>query len=148
MGSLLRILRTWPLLGLLALAAVNVPAQAGSRNGAQADPFSGEKWHAVEGSWPGTIEFDAKTRKVVLTPLGAATIMANYDYTAERNGGRVAGRLTMTATNGAVSKAAYRIDGKRLTLQFDDHVEHYRRFTLAEEKAAQQRVKEFNRRLQ
>lgn len=117
-----------------------------------ADPFAGDTWHAVKGSWPGTINFDGKSRKVVLQPLGAPTIQATYSYTLKpANSAKPArgaplvkeGTLTMTNTAGQVSSSEFRIEGKELTLKFPGGMqeEHYQRFTKAEEEAEKRRLK-------
>lgn len=137
----------------LIFAASTVPAHAAEQARAQ-DPFANGTWHAVKGSWPGTLNFDTKTRKVVLQPMGSSAIHATYAYTVKspasqhRNPPRVAARegvLTMTNTLGQVSQADYRIEqDKQLTLSFKSsagaQVEHYLRMSPAEEEAEKQRI--------
>lgn len=120
------------------------------------DPFAGDTWHAVEGSWPGTIQFDAKTHKVVLQPMGSAAIHATYAYTITspaknkpRKNAVTEGVLTMTNTAGQVSRSDYRLDGRQLLLVFKDMpgapVERYTRMTKAEEEAEKQRIQKLLR---
>lgn len=121
------------------------------------DPFAGDVWHAVEGSWPGTIQFDAKTHKVVLQPMGSAAIHATYAYAANpvskvRKDAASApkeGTLTMTNTAGQVSQSDYRLDGRDLTLTFREGlnlaVEHYKRMTKTEEDAEKLRIQKLLR---
>ena len=126
---------------LTALVTLNAVAQTGV-----ADPFAGHHWFAVESSWPGTIQFDGQTRKVLLEPMGSGAIRASYHFTVKStvNGKGVpefSGDLVMTANEGQVSKAAYRIVGKRLDLEFAGRVEHYKSMTRDEEKAERLRIK-------
>ncbi|GBG14504.1 uncharacterized protein NMK_2103 [Novimethylophilus kurashikiensis] len=115
---------------------------------ADTDPLAGDAWHAVKGSWPGTIKFDGKSKKVLLEPYGSEAINASYSYTlapadsfAAKSGNK-AGTLVMTNTLGQVSKAEFRIEGKELTLSFPSgfQAEHYKRMTKAEEDAEIHRI--------
>lgn len=106
------------------------------------DPFEGQVWHAIEQSWPGTLKFDSKSRKVELQPLGSTPISATYRYTkkTETIGGRPAltGTLEMKSSQGEVSKATYRMEGRRLTLIYPGgniRDETYLRMTPTEEAA-------------
>lgn len=118
-----------------------------------ADPFAGDTWHAVKGSWPGTIEFDGKTKKVVLSPVGSDVIQATYSYTVKPTNSAavksrvkakkfVAGTLKMRNTLGQVSLSEFTIEGKELTLRMQGgmQIEHYLRMTKAEEKAELLRI--------
>lgn len=139
--------------------ALNAPVWAAERSGGVKDLFADGTWHAAAGSWPGTIRFDAKTHKVVLQPVGSATIEATYAYTVinskatgagprkHKGPGLVEGVLTMTASNSQVSRADYTIEaGRNLTLTFRNgaaaQVERYTRMTADEEAAELKRIQQ------
>ncbi len=113
------------------------------------DPFDGMVWHAIEGSWPGTIKFDGKKKKVELQPLGGNPIQAAYVYTTkvESSGNRkvLNGTLTMTSEKGEVSKATYRMQGRHMVLSYpglaNTRDENYLRMTPDEEAAEILRIK-------
>lgn len=121
----------------------------------QADPFAGDTWHAMEGSWPGSIKFDGKEKKVVLEPLGSEPIHASYAYTlkpvpnAKRSDKKavsavVEGKLTMTTADGQVSQSDFQMENaKILTLTFaaGQKPERYQRMTKAEEQAEIEKIK-------
>lgn len=131
----------------LVLAAMLI-MPAGQAAAEEKDPFAGDVWHAVKGSWPGTIEFDAKSKKVVLSPYGSEVINATYSYTlkpTDSQAGKprvmamkvITGKLKMKNTLGQVSLSDFRIEGKELTLSMQGgmQVEHYKRMSRAEEEA-------------
>ena len=134
-------------------AAPKSASQAGVKKSEQpvkvaaADLFANDTWHAVSPSWPGTLKFDGKTHKVVLTPYGADVIQAEYSYTVKpaAPGATVReGTLHMTNTAGQVSDSQFRIEnGKSLQLTFQGDVrpESYVRMTPAEESAEMARIR-------
>ncbi|MEX3983625.1 hypothetical protein AB4Y45_32105 [Paraburkholderia sp. EG287A] len=112
------------------------------------DLFANDTWHAVSPSWPGTLKFDGKTHKVVLSPYGADVIQATYSYTVNPPGPGATtvreGTLHMTNTAGQVSDSKFRIEnGKELKLTFQGDVrpESYVRMTPAEESAEMGRIR-------
>lgn len=118
--------------------------------GPQKDPFAGDTWHAVTPSWPGTLVFDAKAKKVVLSPLGAAPMEATYSYTikpataAGKSQDAVEGTLRMTNKEGQVSDSTFTIkNGKDLSLQFAgvQNQEKYVRMNAKEQAAEQERLR-------
>lgn len=134
------------LLAAAALTALASPAFAAGKAGA--DPFAGDIWHAVTPSWPGTIAFDGKAHTVVLAPLGAQPIRANYSYTlkpAASGSKSLDGELRMTNTQGQTSNSTFHLEnGKKLTLTFPGGVqsENYVRMTPAEEAAESRRLQQ------
>lgn len=118
--------------------------------GPQKDPLAGDSWHAVTPSWPGTLVFDAKTKKVVLAPVGAEPMEATYSYTikpatgAGKNQAIVEGTLRMTNKEGQVSDSTFSIkNSKDLTLQFAgvQNQEKYVRLSAKEQAAEQERLR-------
>lgn len=137
---------------LLAAVAVMVGAATmgtASAAGPQKDPFAGDTWHAVTPSWPGTLVFDTKAKKVVLSPLGAAPMEATYSYTikptpAGKSQDQVEGTLRMTNKEGQVSDSTFMIkNGKDLSLQFAgvQNQEKYVRMNAKEQAAEQERLR-------
>jgi uncharacterized protein YxeA len=110
----------------------------------QKDPFAGDTWHAVDGTWPGTIVFVADKSAVTLTPVGATPMQATYAYTVKPSstGQVVDGTLRMTNAAKQVSESAFHIEGKKLTLMYADgqRPEQYVRMTPQEEQAETARL--------
>lgn len=107
------------------------------------DPFAGDTWHAVEGTWPGTLVFVADKNAVTLSPVGATPMKATYSYTVKPSStGVVEGTLRMTNTAKQVSDSTFRIEGKKLTLMYADgqRPEQYVRMTAQEEEAEKARL--------
>lgn len=142
-----------------AMVAVSVALGDSSSHAATksqaSDIFDGDVWHAVNGSWPGSITFDGKSKKVVLAPMGSAPITATYAYTVipaqaagpKRKSVKRAvqlGTLTMTNEKGQVSKADFKLENSKiLTLNFTGvSAEHYLRMNPAEEQAEIKRIKQ------
>lgn len=120
---------------------------SGAALAADVDPFAKDTWHAVDQTWPGTIKFDTKSRKVVLEPVGAPAINATYSYTVKRPfgvGNKVAtGTLKMTNTQGQVSESEFKLeDNKYLTLTYKGGPtpERYVCMSKAEEEAERARL--------
>jgi hypothetical protein len=113
---------------------------------AKKDPLAGDIWHAVNGTWPGTIVFDASKKAVTLTPVGAAAMAATYTYTVKPSSTAtvVEGTLRMTNTAKQVSNSTFRIEGKELTLTYPGgpRPEHYVRMTPKEEAAEKARLQQ------
>lgn len=110
------------------------------------DPFIGGVWHAISPSWPGSLKFDAKAKKVVLSPYGGKEIQAQYSYTVEpqKPGQPLSGKLLMTTSEGQRSESAFSIsNGKSLSLTFQagQMPEMYQLLTPQEEKAEGERLK-------
>lgn len=135
-----------------AIAFIAGAAAMGTANaaGPQKDPLAGDSWHAVTPSWPGTLVFDAKTKKVVLAPVGAEPMEATYSYTikpatgAGKNQAIVEGTLRMTNKEGQVSDSTFSIkNSKDLTLQFAgvQNQEKYVRLSAKEQAAEQERLR-------
>lgn len=130
-------------LGALLLGAAFLsPAMAAAPKKA-ADPFSGDVWHAQSPSWPGTMVFDGATKKVTLTPVGAAQLEVGYTYTINSVSAKgantdISGKLSMKSKDGQVSDSNFVISGKTLKMQFSNtqREEHYVRMTTAEQEAA------------
>lgn len=88
------------------------------------DPFDLHSWHATGSTWPGSIEFDAKTKSVVLRPVGAQEIKATYSFEIKHASSvnlaaakTIKGELSMVNENGQKSDSEFQIqDGKYLTL--------------------------------
>lgn len=126
------VLLTW-IFAPLALAA------------APKDPFAGDTWHATDGSWPGTIRFDRKTKTVTLQPMGSQSFTAEYTFSvpsrAKGTSSKVIeGILAMKSAQGDTSQATFRINNDapypKLTLTFvNGRAEHYQRMTPAQEAA-------------
>lgn len=114
-------------------------APAVTNSASQKDPFAGDTWHAMQGTWPGTIVFESGTKEVTLSPVGAAPMKATYTYTVKPSSSDkvIEGTLRMTNTNKQVSNSTFHIEGKNLTLVYegDAHPEHYVRMTPKEEEA-------------
>jgi hypothetical protein len=107
------------------------------------DPFAGDTWHAVDGTWPGTLVFVTDHNAVTLAPVGATPMKATYTYTVKPSStGVVEGTLRMTNTAKQVSESAFRIEGKKLTLMYADgqRPEQYVRMTAQEEEAEKARL--------
>lgn len=111
---------------------------------AKTDPLAGDTWHASAPSWPGTIRFDGKAKKVALEPLGSNVIEAEYTVSnVKTEGTTVTGNLRMVNTAGAVSESTFKIErAKTLTLAFagGQTVETYVRMTPAEAEAEKARL--------
>lgn len=111
---------------------------------AKSDPLAGDTWHASAPSWPGTIRFDGKAKKVVLEPLGSNVIEAEYTVSnVKTEGTTVTGNLRMVNTAGAVSESTFKIErAKTLILAFagGQTVETYVRMTPAEAEAEKARL--------
>lgn len=110
-----------------------------------ADPFVGGVWHAVEGTWPGTLKFDGSKKEVVLTPVGAPEIHATYkvDMAKPSRAKVQTGTLLMTNTLGQKSQSTFKVsEKKRLELTFSggQRPETYIRMTPAEEARERQRI--------
>lgn len=134
------------LLAVTVCAVALAPSQA---EAAAPDPFTGDVWHAMSPTWPGTVTFDGKTKKVTLSPLAAPAIVASYAYTLEQKAPSkdakqvVRGTLTMTSTKGEVSKSNFRIEDRRnLVLEFKEgqRSEQYVRMSPKEETAERARI--------
>jgi hypothetical protein len=107
------------------------------------DPFAGDTWHAVDGTWPGTLVFVGDKKAVTLSPVGATPMQATYTYTVKPSStGVVEGKLRMTNAAKQVSDSAFRIEGKKLTLMYADgqRPEQYVRMTAQEEEAEKARL--------
>lgn len=137
---------------LATMAIIAGAAALGTAHAAspQKDPFAGDSWHAVTPSWPGTLVFDAKTKKVVLSPVGAAPMEATYSYTikpatsAGKSQSQVEGTLKMTNKEGQVSESTFTIkNSKDLTLQFAgvQNQEKYVRMNAKEQAEEQERLR-------
>lgn len=111
------------------------------------DPLAGDTWHAdtPNGTWPGTLVFDAAKKKVALTPVGAPPMEASYSYTVKPSATAsvIEGTLRMTNTAKQVSNSTFRIQGKVLTLMYANgqRPETYVRMTPKEEAAEMARLK-------
>lgn len=128
---------------MLVLSSVVAPSSAlaaplkGSSK--QKDVFAGDVWHAVKGSWPGTMTFDGVTKKVKLAPVGAAEMEASYTYTIDTKG---AGELRMTLSDGRKSAVKFVLAGKELTFEVPGgKSEHYLQMSKEEEVRAVERLK-------
>lgn len=140
------------LVAVLAVGAVmSAPARAESApkkaQGAafmRADPLAGDTWHAVGGTWPGTIVFNSGTKKVVLTPVGANAIEAEYSLSAlSTKANTKSGRLMMKNAAGQVVEATFTLSGpKNLNLRFaaGQRDETYVRMNAEEEAAEKARL--------
>lgn len=110
----------------------------------QADPLAGDTWHALNGTWPGTIVFDHAKKTVTLAPVGATPMQATYTYTVKpsTNENIVEGTLRMTNSANQVSDSTFRIEGKALTLAFasGQRPEQYVRMSPKEEAAEKARL--------
>ncbi|HDR9103366.1 hypothetical protein P5X00_37060 [Paraburkholderia sp. A2RO-4L] len=126
-----------PAVAASAVKIANTPAA--THPSSQKDPFAGDTWHAMQGTWPGTIVFESGTNEVTLSPVGAAPMKATYTYTVKPSSSDkvVEGTLRMTNTAKQVSNSTFHIEGKNLTLVYegDAHPEHYVRMTPKEEEA-------------
>lgn len=132
-------------LTLALLAGINTAAHAEVGR----DPFAGGTWHAVKGSWPGTMVFDAKTKSMVLEPVGSAQMKGTYTYKlvkqAKPTKGVVDGTLVMTLATGQSSEAMFHIEkGTQLELIYatDGQSEHYQLMTAKEEAAATKKLED------
>lgn len=114
------------------------------------DPFAGDTWHAAQGSWPGTLRFDGKSKTVALLPLGGQAIKANYKFTitprAKGPARAIEGHLTLTTKQGETSQAKFQIDKQgrfpALTLTYPHGgIEHYEQMTPAQEAAETARLR-------
>lgn len=106
--------------GSIAQAA-DAPAKKTAVASVKADPLKGDVWHAINGTWPGTLVFDGKTKKVVLTPVGAQAIQATYEVTKlEKKGAETNGALNMTSADGKqIVTATFTLkDNKNMSLRF------------------------------
>jgi hypothetical protein len=131
--------------GSSVYAADPVPAKKSVSAKSQVDPLPGDIWHAINGTWPGTIVFDAKTKKVVLTPVGAQAIEAKYELTKlERKGIEQHGALKMVSLDGKqVVTATFVLKGRKdLSLRYasGQRDETYVRMSPAEETAERARL--------
>ena len=101
------------------------------------DPLSGDVWHAVLPSWPGTMQFDEKSKMVTLRPMGSDSMTAAYTQTIKRVGTTDSGEVVMTLPGGQVSKANVIVEGKKLSFEFKagQRKEIYIRMSKAEEAA-------------
>ena len=121
---------------------------AKSPNFSAKDPFSADKWHAASPSWPGTLVFDSKTKKVTLNPMGAKPIEANYAYTVKSNPVSAKKEIfgDMTFSSGEQKSAmTFKIkEGKDLVLTFSQgqREEVYRRMSKEEVSAYEAKLKE------
>lgn len=145
-----------PLLALavvssVGLAGVAMPAAAQAPEKAQkpavaakVDPLASETWHASAPSWPGTLKFDGKSKKVLLEPVGATPIEASYVVSDVKTLGKtVTGQLRMVDTSGRVSESSFTIaNGKTLSISFagGQSQETYVRMTAAEAEAEKARL--------
>ena len=134
-------------LGTAALAASSIAAETQPKVVAsveQKDPLTGDTWHAVDSTWPGTLVFDAENKTVALTPVGATPMEASYTYTVKPSTSKdvVEGTLRMTNTAGQVSDATFRVDGKKLTLSYaaGQRPEQFVRMSPKEEEAEMARL--------
>lgn len=128
--------------------SINTPKVSKAAKAETMDVFSGLNWHAVKGSWPGVITFDAKTKEVSLQPIGGDPMTASYEVSldpAKKGSNKITGTLTMREkTRGMVSRATFTLEKKRhLTLAYETApvTEYYEGLTLAEEKAAMDRLR-------
>lgn len=129
-----------------AEAPVKKAATATVAKSVKADPLQGDTWHAVNGTWPGTLVFDGKAKRVDLTPVGAQAIRATYEITKlDKKGAESKGSLRMVSADGKqVVTAAFTLTGtKQLTLRYSEgqRDEQYERMTAAEEEAEKARFK-------
>lgn len=110
----------------------------------KADPLAGDVWHAMGGTWPGTMVFNGSTKKVVLTPVGAEPLHASYVVSNVVVKGKGAtGSLRMTNAAGQVVEASFSLtDAKNMNLRFaaGQRDETYVRMTPAEEEAEKARL--------
>jgi len=133
---------------MVAGSAVAAPAAPTKVNTAakvgQADPLAGDTWHAVDGTWPGTLVFDAAKKSVTLSPVGATPMQASYTYTVKPSmvSKAVDGTLRMTNSAQQVSQSTFHIEGTKLTLSFANgqRPEVYVRMTPKEEEAEKARL--------
>lgn len=130
-----------------AAQAADAPKVAATKQAvakSSADPLSGDVWHAMGGTWPGTIVFNATTKKVVLTPVGADAIEASYVLSnLVVKGKATTGNLRMTNAVGQVVEATFKLsDAKNMNLRFaaGQRDETYVRLTPAEEEAEKARL--------
>lgn len=126
-------------------SATHVAVAAKATAVSQKDPFAGDTWHAVEGTWPGTFVFVGDKHEVTLSPVGAAPMKATYTYTVKPSAkDTVEGtlRMTNTANPSQVSESTFRIEGKTMNLMYADgqRPEQYVRMTTQEEEAEKARL--------
>lgn len=113
------------------------------------DPFSlVGTWHAVDGTWPGTVKFDSKFKRATLAPMGAPVMDVKYAAKLSKktkdSGTNVQGTLVLTNAEGQAVQANFKIkDKKNLFLTFKDgqREEKYVHMTPAEEEAETQKIK-------
>ncbi|KVP16926.1 hypothetical protein WJ84_01240 [Burkholderia ubonensis] len=142
--AIVSVVSTSALAAPAASKAASTPASAVTKV-AQKDPLAGDIWHAVNGTWPGTIVFDGAKKNVTLTPVGATPMQATYTYTVKPSStdNVVEGTLRMTNSAKQVSESTFRIAGnKELTLTFagGPRPEQYVRMTPQEEEAEKARL--------
>lgn len=138
-----------PLPGLVIAALIAVAAGTGTVHAqaesakmkqtvAAADPLAGDTWHAMAPSWPGTIRFDGKAKKMVLEPLGSNVIEGSYTVSeVAKKGETTTGKLRMVNSAGSVSESTFTLSGKDLKLAFagGQQTETYKRLSAAEAEA-------------
>lgn len=99
------------------------------------DPFAaGGVWCATGQGWPGTMEFDGRTGKMVLTPFRSVVLKGRYSFTVKQGSKPLSGTLDMTLDSGQESHADFEIDGKGLKLVYpaQNTAETYRSVPAAE----------------
>jgi len=115
------------------------------------DLLAGDVWHAYGNSWPGTLTFTEKGKKVLLKPVGADPIEATYAFAVQSSTPAIGkqppvqrGVLTLTDKTGRTSEAQYVLtDDNQLSLRFKGgpRDETYIKMTPDEEEMEKERIK-------
>lgn len=132
--------------GLVGAVSANpVQKAAVGKSEIKGDPLHGDVWHAINGTWPGTIVFDGKTKKVVLTPVGAQAIQAAYKVEKlKKTGSSTSGELLMKSADGLQTVTAMFTlrDRNNMSLRYleGQREETYIRMTPAEEEIEKARL--------
>lgn len=126
-----------------ASAAKSTAKPARAPSVLRADPLAGDAWHAMGSTWPGTLTFDGKSKKVVLTPVGAQAIQATYVVSdTATKGNKTTGSLKMTRDTGESVTATFEVIGRSMALRYTagQRDETYTQMSKAEEEAEKARL--------